>query len=181
MRILFILSFLLLTIADIYTAIKFHQKKLNLYFKSVLLSYGLLCLFLLAAYFFDIVIPYYIWILVIVSIFAHTFMGYYLDFYNRSRTVFDRILHAFGTFTSSLFFYTFLANITEAGGSKLFRAVFVAALGIAIGSIFENLEFMVDKKQHTKTQRGLKDTNTDMVANLIGGIVAAVFACFVFL
>lgn len=180
MRCMFFIAFILLTIAEALISVKFTQKKLHVYLKSTILSYGLYCLFLIGAYFLHIAIPYYILVLIMVTIFAHTFLGHYLEYYRRF-IAFDRCLHAFGTFSSSLFFYTFLTNLTQAGGSKFFRAVFVAASGIAIGAIFEVLEYSGDKKRHTKSQKGLMDTDTDLLADIIGGLTAAVFAYFTLL
>lgn len=180
MRLLFVLVFILLTIADAFVAVQFGKKRLHVYLKSTILSYGLFCLFLIASYFFHIAIPYYILILVMVTLFTHSFLGHYLEFYRRF-IAFDRCLHAFGTFSSALFLYTLLMNLTQAGGSKFFQAVVVAALGIAAGAVFELFEYTADKKRHTKAQKGLMDTDTDTLSNTIGGLCAAIFACFTFL
>jgi hypothetical protein len=61
---------------------------------------------------------------------------------------------------------------------KLYAAIFVFALGITIGTVFEIIEFVFDKSKHTKMQKNLKDTDVDMVFNVIGSVFAAVISYF---
>lgn len=167
-------------IAEAYAAVQLYRKNEKKLAAQVMLPPALYLFFLLALYPLKVRIPYIVLIFYLITIFAHTFIGYYLNLYNRSKK-FDRCLHGFGTFSTSLLFYLTLAQLTGPGGSVLFRAVFVAALGIAMSLIYEVMEFFHDAKSKEKMQRGLRDTDFDMLSNIIGGIAAAVFAAFTFL
>ncbi len=154
------------------------RKKAKKRIKFVATSTVSFSLYLLALYLLRISVPFFITLFALAAVLIHTFMGFYLNLYNLSK-VFDRYLHGYGTFSFALLIYMTLSAITEPGGSVLFRAVYVAVLGIATGSVFEIMEFAHDVKQNFKMQRGLKDTNMDMLFNLVGAAAAAVFAAFV--
>ena len=111
---------------------------------------------------------------------ACCFCGYYLDLYNHSPYVFDRSLHAFGAFSFSLTAYCIIAGVTQPGGSLLFRALFVFCIGNTLGAVFELLEAAHDSKKNVpvKGQKGLQDTNMDMLFNAIGSLLAGVFSYF---
>lgn len=137
-------------------------------------------LLLAAEYALRFRIPYYVLILSLLFAFLHTFCGYYLDYYNRSR-IFDRWLHCFGAFSLSLLSYFLIAAFVSPGGSRGFRGLFVFFTGVALGSLFEIHEFRTDRTRGTRMQKGLKDTDTDMICNTAGSALAAAFAFFVFL
>lgn len=143
---------------------------------STLVLYSLL----FAAVLLGLKIPYFVLCLVMLSLFIHVFFGYRLDLYNKS-PVFDRFLHGFGTFCYSLLFYFLLDNFIEYGGSRIFHAVYISVLGIALGAVYEIIEFVIDIKKNINLQRGLKDTNMDTVFNIIGAFSAAALAYFAIL
>jgi hypothetical protein len=180
MVIVFLVLLVSFCAAQAYAAFQLFQRKKYKIAKKVLIPSVLYLLFLLVLLLWKISIPYLILIFAMAAVFTHTYIGFYLNCYNRSKS-FDRYLHGYGTFSTSLLFYLTLSKITEAGGSVLFRAVFVAALGIATGMAYEIMEFLHDLKSSEKKQRGLKDTDFDMLADIIGGIAAAVFAAFTYL
>ena len=136
--------------------------------------------FLLALYMARISLPYAVLLLCMATVFLHTFVGLFLDYYSRSK-IFDRYLHGFGSFSFALVLYLTLAKVMQQGGSVFFRAVFVAALGIAAGTVFEIMEFTHDSKSKIKMQRGLKDTNFDLLCNIVGSVAAALLSAFVYL
>lgn len=130
---------------------------------------------LLTAYFiWRFVIPYYVLFLMLATIFLHTFVGFYLDYYEKSQT-FDRFLHAFGTFSSALLMFHLLKNLLTFSGSRLFIAVFVFILGLACGAVFELFEFTADAFKKSHNQKGLRDTNFDLLFNFIGSLLASLF------
>jgi uncharacterized membrane protein YjdF len=61
---------------------------------------------------------------------------------------------------------------------KLYAAIFVFSVGITIGAIFEIIEFTFDKAKHTKMQKGLKDTDLDLIFDVIGSVAAAIISYF---
>ena len=122
-------------------------------------------------------VPYYFLYLGLLSVWMNGYVGYGLDKFKTS-TRFDRYMHAFGTFSFALIAYCVIRSIVPEGGSKLFRAIFVWALGGFLGAAFEVYEFLRDKMKGTRNQHGLYDTDTDLAADLIGGFLAGVFAFF---
>lgn len=130
--------------------------------------------------------PFAILFLLMTLVGNHT-IGNGFDLYNRSRH-YDRYLHAVGSFSSALFFYSFLSQIFkhfsfQLRTPKIYTAIFITAIGISVGCIVEIVEFMLDLKnqKHIKHQRGLKDTNYDLISNVIGAVLAGVCSFFVFL
>jgi len=120
----------------------------------------------------------YILILIIITLFGHSFIGNYLNLYNKSQH-FDRYLHLFGSFSNALFIFSIITNIINPTvSSKLYSALFVISLGISSGVFFEILEFSQDSTANTNHQKGLKDTNLDLIYNIIGSLIAGVFAYF---
>ncbi|MGI6261320.1 MAG: hypothetical protein ACOYJR_05715 [Acutalibacteraceae bacterium] len=89
-------------------------------------------------------------------------------------------LHAFGAFSFSLFLYCILDDFIPTGGSLLFRSLFIFLLGNTLGVFFELLEMLHDtkKKKESKSQKGLRDTDMDMIFNLFGSAPAGLFAYF---
>lgn len=122
-----------------------------------------------------IYIDNYIKILVTLDIFAHIYIGELLNIYDNS-FVFDKCLHLFGTFGFTLLAYALLRNTVYNGiGSKMFKFILIASVGITIGTLFEMVEFTCDTFLGTYSQKGLLDTDLDMLFNIIGSSLAALF------
>ena len=178
MVIVFLVFLTAFCIAEAYASFQLFKNSKKMLAPQVMIPPALYLIFLLALYLLKISIPYIVLIFYLITVFTHSFIGFYMNLYKRSKT-FDRYLHGFGTFSTSLLFYLTLTKLTSAGGSILFQAIFVAALGIAISMVYEVIEFFHDTKSNEKMQRGLRDTDFDMLSNILGGIAAAVFAaCF---
>ncbi|MCX7614965.1 MAG: hypothetical protein N2Z65_04345 [Clostridiales bacterium] len=180
MKSIFITAFILFFIAEVLIIINLYSKKKKVGSKSSVIS---VILFLALLFFRTILtlnIPYYVLLFSLIAIFLDSFFGYYLELYYSS-TKFDRFVHAYSMFSYALLLFFLLTNFIEIGGSKLFQALFIMFLGISYGVFFEIIEFRSDSKNNTKMQRGLKDTNYDMIFNIIGSIVAAVFAYIIIL
>lgn len=173
----FIIILIVFCIIEIYVLRAFIIRKTMLAFQSSSVSFGLFWLLLVAIYILNLDIPYFSLILVIFVLFFNSYLGYYLDLYNKSK-IFDRILHAFGSFSFALFFYYFLSNFLEYGGSSTFRALYIFLLGISLGAIFEIIEYFIDSKRDLKMQRGLKDTDADIISDIIVSMAAATFAFY---
>lgn len=156
----------------------FTLKKEKVAMRSAAESYIFLWLVIIATFVFGFKMPYFAFIFLMISFLIHSYFGYYLNRFNKSKK-FDRGAHGFGAFATAIFAYYFLSNLLTYGGSKLFQAVYVLLLGIAIGSIYELIEFCIDKKHKDKLQRGLKDTDMDMLANTVGSVIAAILMLIV--
>lgn len=178
MRIAFWIIYIAFLLTQAFIVYHFIRVGNKIYLKSVLITNILFGLYVAADEIFGIGVPYLLRILVVVTLFVHNFIGYYLKRYTRSM-MFDRYLHAGGSFAFALFLYSFLSLLT--GGSaapRLFAAVMVAFTGIAAGAVFEIDEFFIDQRAGIEAQRSLKDTMTDLICDVIGSALAAVAAFF---
>ena len=100
--------------------------------------------------------------------------------YNISK-YYDRLLHAFGSFSFSLFFYSILDKITiPTIYSKFYISIFVTTIGISLGCIFEIYEFILDSTTNSNNQHGLTDTNYDLISDVIGSIAAGIASILIF-
>jgi hypothetical protein len=173
-----LISYLVVSVLCIFGAVKLFGADQKSYGKSALSSYLAYTVVFLAIWIFRVEVPAYTLFLTMLAVLGNCFFGHYMGGYTKSKT-YDRYLHAFGTFSFALFVYCILVNFVEAGGSRLFRAIFIFSLGGTLGVLFEMIEMLHDKKKNEeKSQKGLQDTNMDMLANLIGSLLAAIFAYF---
>jgi hypothetical protein len=143
--------------------------------RASIVSFSMLFTYTLIILIIDLHISYIILLLSIIALFFYSYVGFYLQYFKKSR-VFDRFLHGYGTFTFTLLVYESIIIIILNGGSKFYQALFVFFLGIALGSIHEIIEFIADMSQHSQMQKGLRDTNFDMVFNVLGAAAAAAAA-----
>jgi len=125
---------------------------------------------------YKIKINFYIRLAVVISIISESFFGFYLNFYVIS-SFFDRIQHIFGTYALALFFYALIVNVRqETIEKKWIEFIFIVSIGIAIGSLYEILEFTADTimKPQILNQPSLEDTDLDLISNTIGSIFAGI-------
>lgn len=174
-----IISYSIITALCVFSVIKLFKRGDIPYAKEALSTYIAYTIFFVAIWVFHIAIPDYVLFLTMLTILGACFLGHYLGGYTKSRT-FDRYLHAFGSFSFSMFTYCTLNHFINTGSSKLFQAMFIFCAGNTLGVFFELLEMSHDisKKDEPKTQKGLRDTDMDMLFNLIGSSVAAAFSFF---
>ncbi len=105
----------------------------------------------------------------------HLLFGQYYDLYKTS-SVFDKALHLFGAFGISLFLYELLISLiypVSISDSILLIFILIVSIGVTIGTLFEIMEFILDKIFDTNNQKGLKDTNLDLIFNVLGATIAA--------
>ena len=172
-----IIAFAIFSAVIVFAIVSLNKKGQKQHVKAAISSYILFTLIFLVIWIFAFSVPPYITLLAMLAVFISCFCGYYLNLYNRSM-VFDRYLHAYGSFSFALFVYCLIKNVFETGGSKAFQSLFVFTVGMTVGGAFELVEAAIDAKSGAGAQRGLKDTNTDMIGNLIGSLLAGVFAYF---
>lgn len=180
MEAVFFVLLILFAVVEIFAAVKYVRKGKSNSIKQTAVPAILYLSYLMVICILRISIPYLVLIFVMVSVFLHTIAGHYLELYKKSK-LFDRYQHGLGSFSFALLIYLTISKVTVAGGSLLFRAVFVASLGITAGAIFEIFEYIHDSKNKTKLQRGLKDTDFDIISDVIGSVLAAVLAALVYL
>lgn len=112
--------------------------------------------------------------LVLITGILHNSFGQYLNLY-RTTIWFDKGLHLFGAFSFSLFCYSIL-NLSSKffSKSKIITFIVMMSLGIAVGDILENFEFLLDIIFKTNNQHGNIDTNLDLVFNTLGAVLAGI-------
>lgn len=176
--ILFIILLVLFTISEVLLLWAFIRRDNKLPLKSTVMSLLFIWLTLIATYIVDFFVPYIAFIFVMISMLIHGYFGYYRMRYTKSK-YFDRIAHVIGSFAFAIFFYYFLSNFFQYGSSRLFQAFYIMLLGLSIGAVYEIVEFAIDAKHRHKLQHGLKDTDFDLVSDLMGSIAAAALAFFV--
>lgn len=167
------------SVAELFFLRRFIAKKETIAFKSAIVSLAFLWLIFIVSYLYQFRIPDAAYIFIIISLFMNSYFGYYLNLYEKSKR-YDRIQHVIGSFSFAIFFYFFFSNLFEYGGSRAFQAFYVLLLGVFYGTLYEIIEFLSDLKNKEKMQRGLRDTNMDMVSDVIGSLAASVLAFFVF-
>jgi len=113
-------------------------------------------------------------ILVMLTIIANNLIGHFFNAY--SLKYFDKVLHIFGTFSFTLFAFSIINKLyNPIYKSKWFMFIVILALGVSFGTIYEIIEFAQDSIFSTNNQAGLKDTNWDLIADITGAFLAAVY------
>jgi uncharacterized membrane protein YjdF len=114
-----------------------------------------------------------------ITIISDSLFGYYLDLYVIS-SVFDKMLHIFGTYSLSLFVYILVVQLLRDAVSRPFKFILVFCLGISIGAVYEIIEFLADNISHSSmpSQPSLLDTDLDLIGDVIGAVCAAIHATF---
>jgi hypothetical protein len=160
-----------------------NQKKTGRLIENIIVSV-IAVLFVLFKRSLGIQIHDSITVLWLLTILGHTFIGEYFTVYRKSKT-YDRYLHLVGSFVFSYFIYSILSSLIKPSpGSKIYVGILIATIGITAGVVFELAEFIYDtvgkKGKYNKSQHGLADTDYDMIYNVIGSVVAAIFSPVIF-
>ncbi|MEA4833129.1 hypothetical protein SDC9_145475 [bioreactor metagenome] len=169
--------FAIISALTIFAVVGVYKRGEKPYAESALSSYVFYLIAFIAIWIFDLPVPTFIIVLTMLTVFISGFFGHYLGWYIKSK-VFDRYLHAFGSFSFALLAYFMVTGIITTGESKIFQALFVFTAGMTLGSVFELSEASHDRGNVLKNQKGLKDTNMDMLCDLLGSFAAGVFYFF---
>lgn len=170
--------FIILTAVELYIVLRFVQKRETALLKAVIPAYLLYAAFFLIAHFFRLRIPDISMILSMASLLSHTFLGYFLRLYERTKT-FDRFNHVFSCFAYAPVAYFTLTSLFSEAIPELLAAIIIFSMGVTLGVFVEIAEFAADArktKNDLKLQRGLKDTNFDLIFDVIGSLAAGLFA-----
>ncbi|WHY03208.1 hypothetical protein [Neobacillus sp. DY30] len=121
-------------------------------------------------------IPLYIRITTLLSITLNDYCGQYLNWYVTS-SLYDRLQHIFGTYALTLWIFLVIQQFIQRKLTpKRLTILFMFSLALALGTIYELLEFIEDEvfKPKIKNQPSLLDTNLDLISDLMGGIFAVI-------
>ena len=115
-------------------------------------------------------------IMVMLTLLSHTIIGEYFLAYNRT-DFFDNFLHLFGTLSFILFAYSIIRTFIKIQTSEpvILTVILVCALGISIGTLFELGEYSLDVVFKEYNQRGLIDTDQDLLYNTFASIIAGIY------
>ena len=119
----------------------------------------------------------YVRVMTVLTILFDGLFGCYFDLYTTS-SVFDKLLHTFGTYAFSLFAYLLVVQLLKHPVQSSFKFVLVVSLGVSLGAFYEILEFLTDTFSHPLpiSQPSLLDTNLDLIGDVLGANVAAIHA-----
>ncbi|WP_094604837.1 hypothetical protein SPSIL_019050 [Sporomusa silvacetica DSM 10669] len=122
-----------------------------------------------------ITISNYIRASVMTILISDSYFGLYLDIYVTS-SIFDKVQHVFGSYVFSLFAYSIICKLAQPMIGRGFTFIFILTLGLSIGAIYEVGEFLGDSiaKPSMPSQPNLLDTNLDLIADIMGALLAAV-------
>ncbi len=126
---------------------------------------------------YRITLPFELDLLITLMTFLHAFMGEGLGFYSKY-WLFDNILHLFGSGVSALLAFIITFSLHHTGKLRLtypLIGLFTITFAMAIGGMWEILEYSVDTFFGKTTQHGLADTMSDLIYDLMGGIISATF------
>jgi hypothetical protein len=127
-------------------------------------------------------LPWEINFLVAASLYIHV-MGHVGEYYFTLAPYYDKLAHLVASVTVALLAF-FLALLAERRGEIRLTgpaiAVFILASTLAAGAAWEIYEFTVDQVFGTNLQFGNTDTMSDLIVDLVGGVIVAVFAAIAF-
>src|SRR4051794_23424785 len=116
------------------------------------------------------------WILLAVAILANV-AGYTANLYERFWW-FDRVLHAGTILTMTLWLavFVFLRALNQVRSGWLPRFLLIASVGIAVGALWEVVEWGLDDLISGNVIKGKNDTVLDIIMDTAGAGVAAALA-----
>lgn len=177
---LIILMTIIFSTVTMFICISLFIKKKYKMLPETIAIYILYIIFLLIQYKLNFQVRPIIIMLVLITCIGNSLIGKYLNVYNTSK-YYDRFLHAFGAFSFSLFYYSILDNVIEHTiYPKAYISIFVASIGISLCCIFEIYEFIIDSITTSYNQPGLKDTNFDLISDVIGSVLAGIISIWIF-
>lgn len=124
---------------------------------------------------YRVTLPFELDLLITLSIFLNTFMGEGMNFYQKVR-LYDKALHIYGSAVVGLlaFVVVYTLNYTRKVRLSLpFIGFFTITFAIAMGAVWEIMEFAVDSLFGKTTQNGLTDTMWDLINDFVGGVITA--------
>lgn len=124
---------------------------------------------------YRVTLPFELDLLITLSIFLNTFMGEGMNFYQKVR-LYDKALHIYGSAVVGLlaFVVVYTLNYTRKVRLSLpFIGFFTITFAIAMGAVWEIMEFAVDGLFGKTTQNGLTDTMWDLINDFVGGVITA--------
>lgn len=125
---------------------------------------------------YDVNIPWHLEFLIVFAILLDT-LGSAFNIYH-TFTGYDFLTHTIGTATISILAFMIVYTLNFIGVVKMnlkMMGFFTFVFAIAVGSVYEILEFMSDFFLGTHMMISLENTVLDMIFNMLGGSLVAIF------
>jgi VanZ family protein len=90
-------------------------------------------------------------------------------------TLYDEVAHIITVFSLTLAFFLIYGDAVP-GARRLAMATAVFAFGVTVGSLWEIAEWSTGRVFDANVVFGLSDAITDLIANTVGTLVAAIVA-----
>tara|TARA_Y100000310_G_scaffold337740_1_gene425583 strand:+ start:403 stop:1044 length:642 start_codon:yes stop_codon:yes gene_type:complete len=122
-------------------------------------------------------LPVSLYALAVLFIFASLFLGEFVRFYDKFFW-WDSLLHTASAFAFGLIGFTILYILVQRNrivASPLTLAIFSFLFAVGIGATWEVIEFFIDNLFLTDMQKSGLDTMGDLMVDMIGGLIAAIF------
>lgn len=128
-----------------------------------------------------IIIPWWVTFFIALSLYLHI-AGYSMGWYESGYPYYDKFAHLISSMTVAMLVFLLVLILNRYENIRFSRVMIffsVFLFTLALGSIWEILEFSIDQvfgnRLHFNTmlQHGLDDTMSDLIFNLIGGLIVA--------
>jgi len=118
------------------------------------------------------------WALLALAV-AFNIAGYAFDLYSRW-SWFDKVLHSYtiAALTLGLGLALYGRTLTGASRQRLLLIITIAALGVAVGALWEIGEWGYNQFVPSDVIKGKFDTITDMIVDTVGALIAAIAAAY---
>lgn len=126
-------------------------------------------------------LPWEINFLIAVSFYLHV-IGHIDGYYVTLAPYYDKLAHLIASATVGLVAFVIALFAERQGDIRLTKPAIIAFIlmfTLAAGAVWEIYEFVIDQVFGTNLQFGNTDTMSDLIVDLIGGTIAAVFAAIV--
>lgn len=120
-------------------------------------------------------LPWTLNFLIVLSLYLHA-EGRLLSFYTLFYPVYDKIGHFIGSATVALLGFSLVMILDKYTKIKLNKGsliFFIVIFALAVGGLWEIIEFTSDTLIGTNHQPGLSDTMLDLIFDLLGGLFIA--------
>lgn len=162
----------------LFTLAEFIAKKQHHFAHNTIAAYLLYLIFVYFENRLRLNVKVHIKALVMATIAFHSVLGQFFNLYHRVYW-FDSALHLFGSFSFSIFYYAILFSVFGTFSKfKVPTFLFITSVGVMLGVLFELIEFITDILLGTHHQDGLKDTNIDLIFDMLGSILAGLLGTF---
>jgi signal transduction histidine kinase len=125
-----------------------------------------------------ITLPWELDFFVTLLLYLHVALGGAAGWYYTNWTIpYDKVLHLFGSVMIALLAFMFIFTLYYTRRIRLsytWLFIFIVTAAMALGAIWEILEFGLDQIVGSNAQSGLEDTMWDMIMDLSGGFLAAI-------